>query len=302
VAARPRPGWGHQTSLFQFREPAFWLYVLLLAVTAGITVRQQGALRAVAPSAWALSWTLLALYLLPMVAFVYLLDLYEREPPSLVAGALVYGAVCATALAGLANDGWSAVLAHLAGHVLYSGLVGMAVAWFVTRRGEQPAARRLAVAAGLVALAVLGHFLWNSPWLDLFPSPGPLDPLALGRVLLAAAVKGLPFLAVLVVLLALARRRESHWLAVAVGTEVGGPGLHHGELEVLRSPRRRRRARIEARRAHGRAAAAGVRRLHRAQIRLAMIRTRVGDDDHPDLVRQRELCQSLRERLPGGGG
>jgi hypothetical protein len=31
---------------------------------------------------------------------------------------------------------------------------------------------------------------------------------------------------------------------------------------------------------------------------MAMIRTRVGDDDHPDLVRQRDLCRSLRERLP----
>jgi hypothetical protein len=108
--ARTRPGWGHQTSLFQFREPAFWLYLLLLAVTAIVTVRQQGYLRAVSPSAWALSWALLALYLVPMVACVYVLDLYEREPPSLVLGALLYGAVCATALAALANDGWARCL------------------------------------------------------------------------------------------------------------------------------------------------------------------------------------------------
>jgi protease PrsW len=382
---RTRPGWGHQTSLFQVREPAFWLYLLLLAVTAVATVRQQEYLRAVSPSAWALAWALLALYLVPMAVCVYLLDLYEREPPSLVLGALVYGAVCATALAALANDGWGAVLARLAGpdfaarwtaaltapwteelvkgcgvvllyliasaelddvmdgfvygamiglgfavvedalhfvlpggdagevlggffvrvvasglygHVLYSGLVGVAVAWFVTRRGEQPAGRRLAVAAGLAGLAVLAHFLWNSPWLDLFPGQGPLGPLGLGQVVLAAAVKGLPFLAVLVVLLALARRRESRWLAAAVAAEAGGPGLLEGELEVLEHPRRRRRARAALRRSHGRAVAARLRRLHRAQITLAMIRTRVADDDHPDLVRQRDRCRSLRERLP----
>jgi hypothetical protein len=31
-----------------------------------------------------------------------------------------------------------------------------------------------------------------------------------------------------------------------------------------------------------------------------MIRTRVGEDDHPDLVGQRERCRCPRERLPGG--
>jgi protease PrsW len=322
-----------------------------------------------------------------MVAFVYLLDLYEREPPTLAAGALLYGAVCATALAAVANDGWIAVLARLTGpdfaarwsaaltapwteelvkgcgvvllymiasaefddimdgfvygamvglgfavvedaiyfvlpggdagdvlggffvrvvasglygHVLYSGLVGIAVAWVVTRRGEQPLGRRLAVAGGLAALAVGAHFLWNSRWLDLFPTGDALSPLALGQVVLAAAVKGLPFLAVLLVMLALARRRESHWLRHAVAAEVGGPGLLAEELEVLSDPRRRREARRRLRRGHGRQAAATLRRLHRAQINLAMIRTRVGEDDHPDLVGQRERCRALRERLPGG--
>lgn len=58
----------------------------------------------------------------------------------------------------------------------------------------------------------------------------------------------------------------------------------------------RRRASVALRRTHGRAAR--LRRLQRAQITMAMIRTRVGDDDHPGLVRQRDLCRSLRERLP----
>ena len=73
-------------------------------MAGGVTVRQR-YLEAAWPPAWALSRILLALYLLPMVACVYLLDPYEREPPTLAAGALLYGAVCASALAALANDG-----------------------------------------------------------------------------------------------------------------------------------------------------------------------------------------------------
>jgi len=384
-AGRRRLGWGRQTSLFQLREPAFWLYVLLLVATATAAVGQQRELLAAAPAAWALSWALLALYLLPMAAFIYLFDLYEREPLSLVVAALLYGGVCATTLAGAANGGWAAVVARLAGpdfaarwsaaltapwteelvkgcgvvlvyliasgelddvmdgfvygamvglgfavvedvlyfvllggdlvsvlggffvrviasglygHVLYSGLVGIGIAWFVTRRGDASLARRVAVAAALSALAVAAHFLWNSPWLNLFPSGETLGLGDLGQVVLAAAVKGVPFLAVLVVLLALARRREAHWLGVAVATEVGGPGIEAAELGALQDPRHRRRARRAMRRVSGRRAAAQLKRLQRAQINLAMVRTRVDADDHPDLARQRELCRRLREGLP----
>jgi len=320
-----------------------------------------------------------------MAAFIYLFDLYEREPLSLVVAALLYGGVCATTLAGAANGGWAAVVARLAGpdfaarwsaaltapwteelvkgcgvvlvyliasgelddvmdgfvygamvglgfavvedvlyfvllggdlvsvlggffvrviasglygHVLYSGLVGIGIAWFVTRRGDASLARRVAVAAALSALAVAAHFLWNSPWLNLFPSGETLGLGDLGQVVLAAAVKGVPFLAVLVVLLALARRREAHWLGVAVATEVGGPGIEAAELGALQDPRHRRRARRAMRRVSGRRAAAQLKRLQRAQINLAMVRTRVDADDHPDLARQRELCRRLREGLP----
>jgi hypothetical protein len=192
-----------------------------------------------------------------MFLLVYLLDAYEREPLSLVVGALAWGAVAATSLAGLANHDWGAVVARLGGpdlaaqwtaaltapfveetlkvvgvvliyliarselnglldgfvygamvglgfavvenvfyfvgqfggqpagvlggffvrvlasglygHVLYTGLTGMGIAWFVTRTDLRPA-RRLAVAAGLCLAGVVGHFLWNSPLLNLFPT------------------------------------------------------------------------------------------------------------------------------------
>ena len=93
VPARPRrlPRWDCQTSLFQPREPAFWLYLVLLAGTGLLALGQQRSLREMAPSGWALSWLLLALYLVPVFVLLYLLDAYEREPPSLLLGALAWG-------------------------------------------------------------------------------------------------------------------------------------------------------------------------------------------------------------------
>src|SRR6266571_8004554 len=304
VAQRVRPPrWGSTTTLFQFREPAFWVYVLLLAVTGVRFVQEQAQLRGLSPSGWVLSWVLLALYLLPMFAVIYLLDIYEREPLSLVVGALLWGAVCATTLAGLRNDGWIGVVARLGGpdfaatwsaalsaplveesvkaagvvliyliataeiddeldgfvygamvgrgfavvenvlyfvgsfggtpggvlsgffvrvlasglygHVLYTGLAGMGIAYLLTRRGEVSAARRALVATALCLLAVLAHFLWDSPLLDLFPHGNVSLARLLVQVPLAAAVKGVPFLAVLVVMILLAQRRERRWLEAA---------------------------------------------------------------------------------------
>jgi protease PrsW len=381
--ARP-PRWESQTSLFQVREPAFWLYALLLVGTGLLAVGQQQSLRAMSPSGWALSWLLLVLYLVPVFLVVYLLDAYEREPLSLVFGALLWGAVAATSMAGLANHDWGAVVARLLGpdvasrwtaaltapfveetlkavgvvliyliarsevddlldgfvygatvglgfavvenvfyfvaqfggqpagvvggffvrvlasglygHVLYTGLSGMGIAWFVTRT-DQRLGRRLLVAGGLCLLAVLGHFLWNSPLLNLFPT-GELTPAEqLVAIPLAAAVKGLPFLAVVVLLVGLARRQERRWLRAAAAAEVGGPALRADELEVLARPRGRRQARRALRRRAGRRAAGLLRRLQRQQLSLAMLRTRLSDDDAPDLVAQRRRIAQTRQAL-----
>ena len=222
------------------------------------------------------------MYALPVLFLVYVLDLYEREPLSLVIGALLWGAVAATTLAGFANDGWGLVVSRVGGpefaarwtaaltapfveeilkglgvvliyliapdefddmmdgfvygavcglgfavvedvfyfmgvfgghpngvlqgffvrvvssglysHVLYTGLVGMGIGYFVSRRTRRPLARRIMVLAGLSAAAVLGHFLWNSPFLDLFPAR-PWSGADLAMIPVATAVKGLPLLA-----------------------------------------------------------------------------------------------------------
>lgn len=378
------PRWGYQTTLFQLRQPAFWLFAVLLVLTGYLAVIEQSAFADISGSGWALSWGLLLLYAVPVFLLIYVLDLYEREPMSLIIGALLWGGLAATTLSAVANSGWGLVVLRvggpefaarwapaltapwieeimkaagivllyliarremddimdgfvygamiglgftlvedvfyfmsvfggetggvligfylrvvaggLYGHLLYSGLAGMGIAYFVTHRADRPLGRRWAVAGGLFAVAVAGHFLWNSPWLDLFPQPPwtGLDWLVIPG---ATAVKGLPLLAFAVLMIRMARGRERGWLGAALRTEVGREGLHADELTTLAEPGERRKARKAARGRGGPRAAVLVARLHRQQINLAMVRTRVEEDDHPDLVAQRERCRGLREEV-----
>jgi hypothetical protein len=77
-----------------------------------------------------------------------------------------------------------------------------------------------------------------------------------------------------------------------------GPALSSEELQVLERPGRRWRARRAMRRRSGRRAALLLKRLHRQQLSLAMLRTRLSDDDDaPDLVSQRQRIAQTREAL-----
>jgi RsiW-degrading membrane proteinase PrsW (M82 family) len=380
----PRRGWGRRTSLFQWRQPAFWLYAAVVTLTAIEALGQQQIFQEMSPTGWALSWLLLLVYGLPLFMAIYLLDLYEREPMSLVLGSLVWGAVAATALSGIANEGWGLVVARLGGpvfaaqwtsaltapfveetlkaagivliyliardemddvmdgfvygamcglgfaivedvfyfvaifggspggvlagfyvrvvssglygHVLYTGLTGIGIAYFVSRRDEASLSKRLLVAGGLFGTAVFGHFLWNSPLLNFFPGSvkGPSDWLAIP---LAAAVKGVPLLVFVVVLVRLAHRRERMWLELALQQEVDSAALTPSELRVLLDRGARRRSRREMRDRAGEQAQRLLKRLQREQINLAMVRTRAHGQETRELVAQRELCKSLREAL-----
>ena len=234
----------HHARFRQPRQPAFWLYLGLVGLTGIVAIAEQSLYRSISPSGWALSWFLLALYGLPVVVVVYLLDLYEREPVPLLVAAFVWGAVAATTLSAIGNAGWGLAVARIGGpefaarwtaaltapfveeilkgcgvvliyliardevddvmdgfvygaicglgfaivedvfyfmavfggepagvlqgfwlrvvagglygHVLYTGIVGMAVGVVVSRRAVEPLRRRLAVAAGLCVLAVRG--------------------------------------------------------------------------------------------------------------------------------------------------
>lgn len=380
----PRRNPLHHTTVFQLHQPAFWLYAAILALTGWSTLVQQGIFRQMSPSGWALSWGLLLLYAGPVVVVVLLLDLYEREPTSLLVAALLWGGVAATTLSGIANGGWGLVVADIGGpafaakwtaaltapfveeilkglgvvliyliarsevddvldgfvygalvglgfavvedvfyfmavfggrpggvlqgfllrvlasglysHVLYTGLVGMAVGVMVSRRDDTPMRRRLWIASGLTAIAVLGHFLWNSPLLDLFPT-SPWSRADLVLIPLAAAVKGAPLLAFVVIAVRLARRRERRWLHGVFAAEVGGAGITAGELADLEDARHRRRARADMRARAGERAAGLFARLQREQVNLAMVRARVMREDDPALVEQRGYCRSLRDAL-----
>jgi RsiW-degrading membrane proteinase PrsW (M82 family) len=379
-----RWGWGRRTSLFQLGRPAFWAYAVIVVATAVAAAREQSAFRHISPSGWALSWLLLAVYAVPVFLAVYLLDLYEREPLSLVFGALAWGAVAATTLAGVGNAGWGLVVARvggpqfaarwtaaftapfveetlkagglvllaliaweewddvmdgfvygaicglgfaivedvfyfvgvfggtpssvlagfyvrvvssgLYGHVLYTALSGMGLAYFVSGRGEVAFKRRVAGAVGLFLTAVAGHFLWDSPLLDLFPARvhGIRDWLLIP---VAAAVKGVPLLVLAVVGVALARRRERRWMEGALRAEVELGTLSSWELGLLLDPAARRRSRRDLRARAGPRAARLLRRLQKELVNLAMVRTRAVSDDDPDLVRQRAYCRSLRDAL-----
>lgn len=384
MSARPSPpDWGHRVSLWQWRQPAFWVFAaVLLAGMIGSLILQLGFAE-LSPGGLTLSWLLMLLYAVPMFLLVYLLDLYEREPLSLVFGALLWGAFAATLLSIVASAGWESlafrllgesalewgaavvappveellkgcgivfialiargeiddlmdgfvygamvglgftviedvlyfigvfggsiggvlqgffirvVASGLYGHVLYSGLFGIGIAYFITRRGEVTAGRRLAVAGGLILTAILGHALWNSPLLFFFPHDLS-GPAAYLQLILATTVKGAPLLVFVILMVRLARKRESRWLHNALADEVGGTGIHEAELAVLESPAARRRSTREMRARAGPVAAATLKRLQRAQIDLAMIRTRVDDPEHPDLVRQRDYCAALRDWL-----
>lgn len=379
-----RHRWTAAWTLFRFRNPAFVLFAAVLVVTGIITIQQQQLFRDISPSGWALSWALLALYATPVFLLVYVLDLYEREPLSLLAGAFLWGAVAATTLSAYANEGWGLVVARvggpefasrwtaaltapfveeilkaagivllaiiaaeefddvmdgfvygalcglgfavvedvfyfiavfggspsgvlagfwvrvlssgLYGHVLYTGLSGMGIAYVVSRRGDEPLARRAWVAAGLFLAGAAGHFLWNSPLLDLFPD-AVSDAGDWLQIPLAATVKGLPLLLFVLVLVRLARRRERRWLEIALRSEVGRPGLTAVELGILLDPIARRRSRRQMRSRAGVAAARLMKRLQKEQVNLAMARARARADDDPALVRQREYCKSLRDAL-----
>jgi RsiW-degrading membrane proteinase PrsW (M82 family) len=383
-ARAPRRGWGRRTSLFQWRQPAFWLFAAIVAVTAVLAWGQQRIFQEISPSGWLLSWLLLLVYALPLFMVIYLLDLYEREPVSLVLGSLVWGAVAATTLSAIANEGWGLVVAELGGpafaagwtaaltapfveetlkaagivlvyliarvemddetdgfvygamcglgfaivedvfyfvaifggtpggvlagfyvrvvssglygHVLYTGLTGMGIAYFVSRRDEVSFARRLLVTAGLFGAAVFAHFLWNSPLINFFPG----SVRTFGdwvRIPFAAAIKGVPLLIFVVVLVRLAHRRERLWLELALREEADTPALTRAELRILLDRAARRRARKEMRDRAGESAQRLLRRLQREQINLAMVRTRAHGLETPELARQRELCKSLRDAL-----
>ncbi|OLB79310.1 MAG: hypothetical protein AUI14_10765 [Actinobacteria bacterium 13_2_20CM_2_71_6] len=149
-------------------------------------------------------------------------------------------------------------LGGLWSHTLFSALAGSGVAYWVlhpNRRG-----------AGLCAAALVGawgfHALWNSPWLGDgfgYGTPG---------VLAALLLKGIPALLVILLLVRSAGRREAGYYLRRL---VGDPNVAtERELAALATGGTRFAARRLAYARGGRKLARYVRRLQRAQARLAL--------------------------------
>lgn len=118
AAARPAPApsdWTEQVSIIQPRQAAFWLFALMLVIGGIAFVQEQLAFADVSTTAWLVGLVLLALYAVPVYILVNTLDLFEREPRSLLIGALLWGAVVATFLAGNINGQWGAIIQKLFG-------------------------------------------------------------------------------------------------------------------------------------------------------------------------------------------
>lgn len=112
---RRHPQWGIQTSLWQWGQPAFYLFVLTTLAGLLFIIAQSAALFTFSPTGFILSWVLLLLYAVPVFIFVFTLDLYEREPLSLVFAAILWGAVGATTLSVFGNQGWGLAFEGLFG-------------------------------------------------------------------------------------------------------------------------------------------------------------------------------------------
>jgi RsiW-degrading membrane proteinase PrsW (M82 family) len=245
---------------------------------------------------------------------VVLIVLIARDEVDDVMDGFVYGALCGLGftivedvfyfiavfggdVGGVLRGFFVRVIASgLYSHVLYTGLVGMAVAIVTTRRDDRPLRDRLRLAGLLTGAAVFAHFLWNSPILEFFP-PQPWDGADWFLIPVATAVKGLPLLLFVLLAIRLAHARERRWLHVTLASEVDEDAVTPDELATLERPRLRLHARRELGRRAGKRAAGLLRRLQREQVNLAMIRSRVASVDDPALLRQREVCRSLRDAL-----
>jgi len=380
------PRWGVQASLIQPRQPAFWLFVVALAIGGYYFLAEQLALSALA-QAYAVSWLLVLAYALPVAVAVYRLDLFEREPKLMLAGALLWGGVIATSFAGYANEAWLSILGKVApdlaapwgaaivgpgveetlklmgvvtlyliassefdgvmdgfvygamvglgftvvedvsyfiqaaalapggvsqsgpvwdsflirvlggglyGHVLFTGLTGIGFAYLVTRRAAL--SRRLIGFALCLAAGVAAHAVWNSPWMQTLLASSNGEP-SVTQWIAYGAVKGLPFLLLLGLLVYFATRSEEDSFRAIVAGEPDPAVITEPEIASLCSLRARRSARNAAGRAGGPAASRLVGRLQAAQVEYALIRSRVASLDDPALEVERQKIRSIRAEL-----
>jgi protease PrsW len=115
AAVAELPRWGVQSGFLQRRQPAFWLFVILLVFTALTVLTEQLFYLEVFPAGWIFSIVLLSMYVIPVALAIYFLDLFEREPISLALAAFLWGGVVSIGLAVTINTSLLQVLAKVFG-------------------------------------------------------------------------------------------------------------------------------------------------------------------------------------------
>ncbi|OFW56520.1 MAG: hypothetical protein A2133_03310 [Actinobacteria bacterium RBG_16_64_13] len=147
------------------RQPAFWLFTMLLAGCFLFVGLEQVFYLASYPGAWLLSVLLLAATAIPAGLIIYRFDQFEPEPTSLVAIALLWGGVVALIFAGVTNswllsflqhvmpatsvDSWGAAIVAPIDEELYKG-AGLVIIYLMARSEFE------SVMDGLVYGAMIG--------------------------------------------------------------------------------------------------------------------------------------------------
>ncbi|MEV6342205.1 PrsW family intramembrane metalloprotease [Actinoplanes sp. NPDC051851] len=168
-------------------------------------------------------------------------------------------------------------LAGVWSHTLFGALAGAGIGYLVvtTDRGR---AHRIIMAGLALFGAWASHVLWNSP---LFR-----EGLGNGAVALLAVLvfKGLPPLLLILYLVRRAHDREAAYYVAQLASLRDPELITVGELRALGSGSRRAAARRHAAASAGRQARVRVRRLQRAQARLAveLSRASAGSTERPD--------------------
>ncbi|HEY1167761.1 MAG TPA: PrsW family glutamic-type intramembrane protease [Candidatus Limnocylindrales bacterium] len=184
----------------------------------------------------------------------------------------------------------------LYGHVLFTGLTGTGFAFFVTHRADAMT-KRLLGAGVCIAAGVSAHVVWNSPWMESILQTSSGASPSVFQWVEYGAVKGLPFLILLSVLVMFATRSEEANYRLIVAGEPDPMVATDDEIRSLRSLWARRSARTSANRLRGSAASKLTGRLQAAQIEYAMIRSGTDSLTDPSLDAQRLKIRSIRAEL-----
>jgi protease PrsW len=188
------------------------------------------------------------------------------------------------------------------GHVLFTGLIGVAIALSYRQRHV---VAKLAVAAAGLGLGMAAHFVWN--WTaSTNRQPVAFDDATLGTLLgypLNYLILSGPFLLILVIALMLTAKHEQGELRAGLTAEVRGghAAVSKGEAAVLAHPKLRRVHRLLCARALGWRAYAAVGHLQQLQLDLAYERVRlarqVGRVPAASPTALRHDIQALRRRI-----